>query len=1169
MIMSGVSALTTTTRPGDVCQTLCLSTGCPTSDGVFCNTSGMCENMHWTDETRTMLDLEGLHVNTISVTCYEARRWLIQHSIYIDDGSSGSDADYSANAPFYDLLMEIGEFIHSAQTAKALRHFPFSGTIGEDQLMTFVERMANVSVPASLPGWARYQFQGMIERWLDSIYALFHASSNTRSLHRVHADYSRMHLQLFSKIQAIWLLEPRINVDEIVALMDHGETQVATTELAELILNHTTREPLESGLTSALSLPMGERTWLADTVCAWLETQAIAGCVDPVRVGHLCGVDRLSPYMRLRVIPSTHLNVGSTGFPMTLELTSPIDRSSRIMTALVAMNSVETFPNHWSHMDVTIDGVRGDTGGVARAEFVVLAIREVAKSDHGLFVASISEDRISLVPSAPATAAAMMTAVGRIVGIGIMRGIPVHLPLADAALFFLMQSPYTRTAGSLDAETLEQWAQVVSPTSLDHVRRMRLDLDFRASRIGSPFTGDASSRVFNGENLEEYIKAFLWVKVCVPLRRPSLALLRGIYQVLPYASFELFTLPELRELFNGALQADLAVGRPSERGIVEPEIASLIDDVAVVQAIEGFPIVPTAHDDLAETTARLRSHPIHPGLTVHASLATRDRVRFGDDLMVSLAAAVLSSRVLRPESVEFAKAVFDAFSPISILLVVNRRARSVIRLANSVLRVGNRPSLGDHEGFMQLAGAPAIIPGPTSGDGPSSLLVGALSTNNKDDFVNALDSIRESLSVADANAACAEIEANVWRYEPHFTFAQRYTVLRFLSAKCGTPFLSFRARSKLIPRLFVRTLTAPRAAPETITLRSPFGSTDLLAESLITVAAMPKSSLSGPLEVQSIHSAARGDGVTLAWLASVLRSALDPASGLFSPSVDGSTVMPVGVSQMRDLGRLMGLSIARGMTPGIPLTSGCLYWFTYDLASVEGHSDIFESDLLEAWGREEDSDFVKNLLKVRDDTAVLDAMIDADFAGPSDHRTLDRGNVDHYIKAKLWHRFVQPYLSPCRSLLTGITDALPTRSTFEWFTIPELRTMINGPTVVDREELRRSSTFRNALNDGEPAAEWDWFWEIVMAEDEFSSDLFASLLEFVSGSRRPPIGGFSGHSGDQTWLQVLFDSSLPIDGYPRSQTCFKQVKIPRYTNKAVMRERLIAAITDGNSLELV
>ena len=155
-------------------------------------------------------------------------------------------------------------------------------------------------------------------------------------------------------------------------------------------------------------------------------------------------------------------------------------------------------------MDVTIDGVRDDTG-VALAEFVVLAIQEVTKSDHGLFVSSLSEDRISLVPSAPATAAAMMTAVGRIVGIGIMRGIPVHLPLADAALFFLMQSPYTRTAGSLDAETLEQWARVVSPTSLDHVRRMRLDLDFRASRIGSPFTGDASSRVFNGENLEEYM----------------------------------------------------------------------------------------------------------------------------------------------------------------------------------------------------------------------------------------------------------------------------------------------------------------------------------------------------------------------------------------------------------------------------------------------------------------------------------------------------------------------------------------------------------------------------------------------------------------------------------------------------------------------------------------
>ena len=323
----------------------------------------------------------------------------------------------------------------------------------------------------------------------------------------------------------------------------------------------------------------------------------------------------------------------------------------------------------------------------------------------------------------------------------------------------------------------------------------------------------------------------------------------------------------------------------------------------------------------------------------------------------------------------------------------------------------------------------------------------------------------------------------------------------------------------------------------------------------------------GPFEVVSVHSSARGDGVAIAWLESVMRSALDPANGLFTPSADETAVIPAPMSQMREFGRLVGMAIGRGLTPGIPLTSGCVYWFTEHLQSVAGDSDLFDLTILGAWGREEDSEYVTNLLKVRDDSVVFDAMVGTDFPSPSDDRTLNTENVDLYVKAALWHRFVEPHSVSCRWLLAGMNDILP-GGMFEWFTVPELRTMISGPSVVDRDDLRRSATFLNALNEGEPAVEWDWFWEIVMADD-FDADHVGSLLEFVSGSRKPPIGGFSGHSRAEKWLQVVLDASPELrNTHPRSQTCFKQLRIHRYDTREIMKERLISAIRDGNSLEL-
>ena len=99
-----------------------------------------------------------------------------------------------------------------------------------------------------------------------------------------------------------------------------------------------------------------------------------------------------------------------------------------------------------------------------------------------------------------------------------------------------------------------------------------------------------------------------------------------------------------------------------------------------------------------------------------------------------------------------------------------------------------------------------------------------------------------------------------------------------------------------------------------------------------------------------------------------------------------------------------------------------------------------------------------------------------------------------------------------------------------------------------------------------PVPEFIWFWEII---DEFSEEEMRQLLYFVSGSRLQPVHGFGGTDGDREWLQVSMDTSISRNGLPMSQVCFSQLRLPRYKDKATMKQQFLMAFANANTLEEV
>ena len=81
------------------------------------------------------------------------------------------------------------------------------------------------------------------------------------------------------------------------------------------------------------------------------------------------------------------------------------------------------------------------------------------------------------------------------------------------------------------------------------------------------------------------------------------------------------------------------------------------------------------------------------------------------------------------------------------------------------------------------------------------------------------------------------------------------------------------------------------------------------------------------------------------------------------------------------------------------------------------------------------------------------------------------------------------------------------------------------------------------------AEQAEWFWEVLLSLDDAKR---AKVFRFVTGSSRRPCGGLA---------DFRIGPKAGGDGaYPFAHACANSLDMPSYTSKAVLRERLEAAV---------
>ncbi|KAI9302329.1 hypothetical protein BJ944DRAFT_290241, partial [Cunninghamella echinulata] len=181
--------------------------------------------------------------------------------------------------------------------------------------------------------------------------------------------------------------------------------------------------------------------------------------------------------------------------------------------------------------------------------------------------------------------------------------------------------------------------------------------------------------------------------------------------------------------------------------------------------------------------------------------------------------------------------------------------------------------------------------------------------------------------------------------------------------------------------------------------------------------------------------------------------------------------------------------------------------------------------------------------------------------------------ADYKLNQQAWEQ-TKAFLNGFRSIISA-----------DWvkvFSPPELQRVISGEDKdFDIPDLRKHTQYQNGYFDQHPIIKM--LWQIIQ---EFKSDDKRAFLKFVTSCPKPPLGGFDFLQPPFTIRMVsLNDQSLDGIGLvksmlkfnsnneksgrlPTSSTCFNLLKLPAYTKKSVLREKLLYAIHSNTGFEL-
>ncbi|XP_022669798.1 apoptosis-resistant E3 ubiquitin protein ligase 1-like isoform X2 [Varroa destructor] len=161
-------------------------------------------------------------------------------------------------------------------------------------------------------------------------------------------------------------------------------------------------------------------------------------------------------------------------------------------------------------------------------------------------------------------------------------------------------------------------------------------------------------------------------------------------------------------------------------------------------------------------------------------------------------------------------------------------------------------------------------------------------------------------------------------------------------------------------------------------------------------------------------------------------------------------------------------------------------------------------------------------------------------------------NKFQYLNALAEYRLARKVRSHIKSFMMGFNTVLNINFLRE-FDEEELELLLCGSPIYVVEDLRKNhyalgwtDTNRHILQ---------WFWKVV---DSFSEEELSQFVQFVTGSSRLPLGGFSQL---EPWVHIVYVEANNI--LPSAHTCFNYLCLPGYDSCELLVRQLRTALREG------
>uniref|UniRef100_A0A672TX00 Ubiquitin-protein ligase E3B n=1 Tax=Strigops habroptila TaxID=2489341 RepID=A0A672TX00_STRHB len=331
------------------------------------------------------------------------------------------------------------------------------------------------------------------------------------------------------------------------------------------------------------------------------------------------------------------------------------------------------------------------------------------------------------------------------------------------------------------------------------------------------------------------------------------------------------------------------------------------------------------------------------------------------------------------------------------------------------------------------------------------------------------------------------------------------------------------------------------------------------------------------------------DGVFKEFLEEIIKKVFDPALNLFKTTSGDERLYPSPTSYIHEnylqlfefVGKMLGKAVYEGIVVDVPFAS-------FFLSQLLGHHhSVFYSSVDELPSL--DSEFYKNLTSIkRYDGDISDLGLtlsyDEDVMGQLFTATFPVTHRISYIHLMAHFRMHTQIKSQTAALISGFRSIIKP----EWirmFSAPELQRLISGDNAeIDLEDLKKHTVYYGGFHGSHRVI--IWLWDIL--GNDFSPEERAMFLKFVTSCSRPPLLGFAylkppfsircvEVSDDQDTGDTLgsvlrgfftIRKKEPGGRLPTSSTCFNLLKLPNYSKKSILREKLRYAISMNTGFEL-